>query len=239
MSILGFSCTVLITWEGALVFFLTGLDNGGSAGLIYGYLVVWAGNLAVFASLSELVSMAPTSGGQYHWVAMLAPPSIGKFLSYLTGWLTVSGWLVSVASTCSMTGLMIQGLITVTQSSYAPESWHGTFFFWAALLFCIFINTVVSSLLPKFEALILILHIVGYFSVLIPLVRLGDHADPQTVFTKFNNGGNWTSNGLSLLVGLTGNAFAFLGTLILQIIQEYPSILFLPLYILYYLAVDC
>ena len=28
---------------------------------------------------------APTAGGQYHWVAMLAPPSCRKFLSYITG----------------------------------------------------------------------------------------------------------------------------------------------------------
>jgi hypothetical protein len=56
MSILGFSCTVLITWEASLTLFLIGLNNGGSAGLIYGYLLVWAGNFAVFASLSELVS---------------------------------------------------------------------------------------------------------------------------------------------------------------------------------------
>lgn len=213
MSILGFSCTVLITWEGALILFLTGLENGGSAGLIYGYLIIWMGNFAVFASLSELVSMAPTSGGQYHWVAMLAPPSVGKFLSYITGWLTVSGWVAAIASACSLTGGLIQGLITMTQPSYEGENWHGTLLFWAVLLFCIFINTIVSSLLPKFEGLILILHIVGFFSVLIPLVKLGPHADAHAVFTSFNNGGNWSSTGLSLLVGLTGNAFAFLGKL--------------------------
>lgn len=211
MSILGFSCTVLITWEGALILFLTGLTNGGTAGLIYGYLIIWIGNFAVFASLSELVSMAPTSGGQYHWVAMLAPPSTSKFLSYITGWLTVSGWVAAIASACSLTGGLIQGLITMTQPSYVGENWHGTLLFWAVLLFCIFVNTIVSSLLPKFEGLILILHIVGFFSVLIPLVKLGPHGDAHTIFTTFNDGGNWSSTGLSMLVGLTGNAFAFLG----------------------------
>jgi hypothetical protein len=28
---------------------------------------------------------APTSGGQYHWVSEFAPPSLQKFLSYVTG----------------------------------------------------------------------------------------------------------------------------------------------------------
>ena len=74
--------------------------SGGPAGLIYGFIIVWAGTAAVFASLSELASMygqvhaiwfplnprrAPTAGGQYHWVSMLAPHSSRKFFSYVTG----------------------------------------------------------------------------------------------------------------------------------------------------------
>lgn len=35
--------------------------------------------------LAELASMAPTSGGQYHWAAMLAPANCQKFLSFITG----------------------------------------------------------------------------------------------------------------------------------------------------------
>ncbi|WEW55541.1 hypothetical protein PRK78_000972 [Emydomyces testavorans] len=186
-------------------------NNGGYAGLLYGYLLVWIGNFAVFASLSELVSMAPTSGGQYHWVAMLAPRRWSKFLSYMTGWVTLLGWQASIASTCSLTGGLIQGLITMTQPQYQPKSWHGAFLFWAVLLFCVLVNTVVSRLLPKIEGLILILHILGFFAILIPLVKLSSKADPSLVFTVFNNEGHWSSTGLSFLVGLIGNAFAFLG----------------------------
>lgn len=34
---------------------------------------------------SSRFSSAPTSGGQYYWVAMLAPKSYRRFLSYITG----------------------------------------------------------------------------------------------------------------------------------------------------------
>jgi hypothetical protein len=67
LSILGFSCTILIAWEAVLVLFAQGLNNGGTAGVIYSFIVVWIGNFSVFATMCELVSMAPTSGGQYHW----------------------------------------------------------------------------------------------------------------------------------------------------------------------------
>lgn len=214
MSILGFSCTILITWEATLVLSTPGLANGGSAGVLYGYIIVWLGNLSVFTTLSELVSMAPTSGGQYHWAAMLAPRSSAKFISYLTGWLTLAGWQGSVASSGFLTGNMIRGMISMTATSYnyTPQPWHGTLLYWAVILFAVFINAVVSSTLPKFEGLILILHILGFFAILIPLIVLSPHGDAHSVFTSFQNTGAWPTQGLSFMVGMIGNVFAFVGT---------------------------
>ncbi|OAA39932.1 Amino acid/polyamine transporter I [Cordyceps fumosorosea ARSEF 2679] len=212
MSILGFSCTILITWEATLVLSAQGLANGGYAGVLYGYIIVWLGNISVFTTLSELASMAPTSGGQYHWVAMLAPRRCSKFLSYITGWLAVGGWQGSVASSAFLTGTMIQGMVAMNNpETYAPQAWQGTLLFWAVMLFAVLVNAVVSSALPKFEGLILILHVLGFFAILIPMVSLGYHGDPHQVFTEFRNGGGWPTQGLSFMVGLVGNVFAFVG----------------------------
>ena len=68
-----------------------------------------------------------------------------------------------------------------------------------------------SSLLPKFEAFILIVHVLGFFAIIFPLVILGPHASPKEVFTTFINDGGWSTNGLSFMVGLLGNVFAFFG----------------------------
>lgn len=187
MSILGFSCTILITWEAVTVLFAQGLNNGSTAGIIYRFLIVWIGNLSIFSTMCELVSMAPTSGGQYHWVAMMAPRSCAKFLSYLTGMLTVGGWQGSVASSALLTGNMILGLATLNNESFEPKLWQGTLLFWAIFFFAVFINTLVSSALPKFEGLILILHVLGFFAILIPLVTLGPHGDATEIFTTFVN----------------------------------------------------
>ena len=83
--------------------------------------------------------------------------------------------------------------------------------YWAIIAFSVLINTAASSLLPKFEAMILILHVVGFFAIIFPLVILGPHADPKEVFTTFINDGNWPTMGLSFMVGLLGNVFAFFG----------------------------
>ncbi|KAI4644608.1 uncharacterized protein J4E79_011045 [Alternaria viburni] len=65
MQILGFSCTVLVTWEGILSVSTPSLLNGGPAGVFWGYLLIWIGSISIYTVLSELSSMAPTAGGQY------------------------------------------------------------------------------------------------------------------------------------------------------------------------------
>lgn len=40
-----------------------GLGDGGTAGLIYIYIMCYVGFLAIYASMAEMGSMAPTSGG--------------------------------------------------------------------------------------------------------------------------------------------------------------------------------
>ncbi|KAI9040337.1 choline transport protein [Aspergillus affinis] len=211
MSMLGFSCTILITWEGITVLFLQAFQNGGPAGAIYGFIFVWAGVAATFVVLSELASMAPTSGGQYHWCSMLAPPSAMKLLSYLTGWLTVIGWQATYATSCFLCGTLIQGLIVLTNPTYEPQSWHGTLLFWAVSVFSVGINSFGGKVLPRFEGLILVLHILGFFAILIPLTYMADHGTAREVFTEFMNLGGWPTQGLSFFIGLVGCVFAFAG----------------------------
>ncbi|KAI7485064.1 hypothetical protein KC351_g4091 [Hortaea werneckii] len=61
-SMIGFSCTIMITWEAILFVWYT----------------------CVALCLSELNSIYPTAGGQYHWTCELAPKSWRKPLSYMT-----------------------------------------------------------------------------------------------------------------------------------------------------------
>ncbi|RKL16410.1 hypothetical protein BFJ68_g5022 [Fusarium oxysporum] len=210
-TILGFSCAVLVTWEGTLMNFAPGLSNGGSAGLIYGYIFVWIGVLSSFACLCELVSIAPMAAGQYHWVAMLAPPRYAKYLSYITGWMNLAGWQGTSAAAGFLTATMIQGLVIFTTPSYEAHTWHGSLMIWACVLVAIIINTVVSALLPILEGMILILHLIGFFAILITLLVFRDNDNGTEVFTEWRNSGNWPTQGLSWFVGLLGCVFSFTG----------------------------
>ena len=116
-----------------------------------------------------------------------------------------------MASIGYLNGTLIQGLISLVDPSYTPKLWQGTLLFYATIMFGIFINTAVGSALPKIEVVVLVLYVLGFFGILVPLVYLGPHGSAQDVFTTFLNAGNWSSQGLSFFVGLSGMAYAFLG----------------------------
>ncbi|KAK3071268.1 hypothetical protein LTR53_008950 [Teratosphaeriaceae sp. CCFEE 6253] len=64
MSVLGFGCTLIGTWNFLLGLIAFGLTDGGTAGLIYGFIICLAGFSCVYLSVAEMASMAPTSSAQ-------------------------------------------------------------------------------------------------------------------------------------------------------------------------------
>jgi amino acid permease len=85
LSMVGFTSTMMGTWEALGLSIQGGLINGGPVALIYGFILVFFGTLATCASIAELASMFPTAGGQYHFVALLSPKRYKAFLSWIAG----------------------------------------------------------------------------------------------------------------------------------------------------------
>ena len=106
---------------------------------------------------------------------------------------------------------MIQGIIILNNADYVPQPYHGTLLSWAVIVVAVFINTVVSALLPIIEGLVLVVHILGFFAVLIPLVYISPHGSAASVFQTVLNEGNWPTQGLSYCVGFIGNVATFVG----------------------------
>ncbi|KAF4547437.1 Amino acid permease-like protein 20 [Elsinoe fawcettii] len=205
-----FSMILVATWETVFGVAGLGLTNGGTAGFIYMYIVVWISFLCIYTSMAEMGSMAPTSGGQYHWVSELAPEKWQKLLSYIVGWLSVLGWQTSVASVSYLVATQIQGLIVLNHSTYVFERWHGTLLMIAVAGLAAILNIFFSRHLPTIEGLILIIHLAGFIGIIVPLWVLNPKADARTVFTTFQNNG-WNSIGTSTLVGILGPILTMLG----------------------------
>ena len=95
--------------------------------------------------------------------------------------------------------------------TYTPTNWQGTLLFYAIIALALFINTYLARVLPQIEALILLIHLLGFLCVLIPLVYLAPHSSASEVFQSFNNGGGWPADGLSFFIGTVTPMFAFIG----------------------------
>ena len=127
------------------------------------------------------------------------------------GWLTTIAWIATLAAGGYIGGTMIQGLIVLNHPNYIFNPMHGTLLSWASISFAIFINTVVSSALPHIEGLILIVHVLGFFCILVPFVYMAPHSSASDVFTTVLNEGKWSTQGLSFCVGLIGSIAEFVG----------------------------
>ncbi|KAK4561148.1 hypothetical protein LTR86_005103 [Recurvomyces mirabilis] len=211
VSMLGFGSTLMVTWEAILANMLAILTNGGTAGLFWGFIIVVTGYIFVYLSLAEMASMAPTSGGQYHWVSEFAPPRAQRFLSYIVGWLCFTGWQSAITGIGFLAGTIIQGLIVLNNPDYVFERWHGTLLTIAVVAFCVLLNTVVARKLPLIEGALAVLHFAGLFVVIIILWTLAPKNNAHDAFLVFSNNGGWSSDAASMLIGLYPLTLCLLG----------------------------
>lgn len=121
------------------------------------------------------------------------------------------GWQTGIASIAFLAGTQIQGLLVLNYDTYNFQRWHGTFLVIAVSCFSVIFNTVASKQLPMVEGLVLILHVFGFFAILIPLWVLAPRNPANVVFTEFSNNGGWPNLGLSYLIGLLSPVFTLLG----------------------------
>jgi choline transport protein len=115
LSIVGYIIVLGLTWEFSIVTSVFSLANGGTAGAIWLVIIVTFGMFTVMLSMAEMASMAPTSGGQYHWVSEFAPAEYQKQLSYAVGWLVALGWQSAMPTVAYVGAQQTLALISVCQ----------------------------------------------------------------------------------------------------------------------------
>jgi amino acid transporter len=173
----------------------------------------------------NLLPRFPTSGGQYFYVAILAPRSCRRYLSYITGkfclfvsvhspilagWLCAITWQTGVVGGTYVAATMIQGLLVLTQPTYEFHNWHGSLLTLALIAVCVLFNTVLVKRLPQVEGLFVILHIIGIV-VFIPIWIFSPLREGGAPFTEFFNGNEWSTDGLATMIGTSAPIAALIG----------------------------
>ncbi|KAG6988546.1 PAN2-PAN3 deadenylation complex subunit PAN3 [Physcia stellaris] len=210
ISIMAFMVMVVNTWATILYTISYGLIDGGLAGLVWMFLFAACGMATVTLSLAEMASMAPTSGGQYHWASEFAPRSIQKSVSYINGWLATLSWQTGTASASYVMASQIQGLLILNYSNYEFERWHGTLLIITIASLATVCNIMFARLLPQIETLVFALYMATFVGIITTLWVLGPKTPAKVVFTEFQNNGGWSNQGLSVLIGLTGPVYSLI-----------------------------
>src|SRR5262245_61233023 len=88
------SFSIISILTGAVTLFDYGLQMGGPAEMAFGWPLVTVFTLAVALSMAELAASYPTSGGNYHWSALLG----GKGWGWFTAWFNIIGLTAAIAA---------------------------------------------------------------------------------------------------------------------------------------------
>lgn len=91
----------------------------------YGTLLIACVAFCVAISLGELSSAFPHVGGQYYWVAQLAPPKFRRFLSYMTAIISWASVVCIGASCAAATTNIFFQLYSFTRPDFVYKQWMG------------------------------------------------------------------------------------------------------------------
>ena len=87
-----------------------GLKTGGSAAMVWGWLIIGVFLIFEALAISEICSSYPAEGGTYYWTGVLAPPKYKPILSYLVGWTYLSTYFFGPPALVSSISSILSGL---------------------------------------------------------------------------------------------------------------------------------
>lgn len=209
LAMLGLAFTILNTWAALAGSFSLSLSSGGPVAVVWGFLAGGICNLCLAASLAEFLSAYPTAGGQYHWVAVIAPEKWRPLLSYITGWINTSGWIALIAAGGLLGSQFIFGIIALEHPDFVPQRWQQFLIYSAYNLFSFIVNAFLNSSLNIFNQFTIVWSTVGF--IIICIVALSTAApnfnSASTVFSLFINETGWP-DGVAWLLGLLQGGLA-------------------------------
>ncbi|KAH3363655.1 hypothetical protein KXW94_006287 [Aspergillus fumigatus] len=198
LTILSMAVVLMATWEALSSTMVSALVSGGPVSLVYGFILALIGALATAASLGEMASMYPTAGGQYHFIAKLAPEQCRYMISWLVGWIGTFGWVAFTASAPFLAATMIQGLVVLNYEEYQAKRWHGTLIYWALLAISAVVNIWGARLISLIENASSLIHLAAFVAEFVVIwVCAPTKHSASFVFTLFRNESGWSSNGVA------------------------------------------
>ncbi|MFI0263101.1 amino acid permease [Streptomyces sp. NPDC017056] len=201
------SLSVISIMSGTLLLFGYGLNSGGPAVVMWGWLAVGPLVLCLAAALAEITSRYPTSGGLYYMARQLG----GERWSWYTGWLNLMGLLGGIAA-------QDYGIATFTaawlnlQFGFVPSPGSLLALYAVVLALHAVLNLFGTRLMNLLTSLSAWWHLAGAVVIIGALALLPAHHQPVGfVLSAFTNNTGWASPAYVILLGMLLPCFALAG----------------------------
>lgn len=207
IGIVGFSFSIVTCWSALSGVLIIGAESGGPPVMVWSWVGVCAVSLTVAYSMAEMCSAYPVAGGQYSWVAVLAPKKMARGFSYICGWFMIIGILAMGATNNFITANWILGITNLNSPGYTIQRWQTVLVAYAIGAVSLCINVFGPRLLEKLSKGLLIWNVCAFITILVTILAVNDHKQsPSFVFKDFVNLTGF-GGGYAAIVGLLQSAF--------------------------------
>jgi amino acid permease (GABA permease) len=204
------SFTIISILSGCLTAYLFGMNTGGPAVIIWGWVFVGLVVTLVGLAMAEIASVYPTAGGLYYWSAKLGGKN-GAAWSWFTGWFNLLGQVAVTAG-------IDFGLASFTTAflnlafGYPADPTHVILVYAVVLFAHGLLNTFGVSLVARLNDISVWWHLLGVAIIVGALVIIPTHHQSASfVFTKFVNNTGIDIPIYIVLIGLLIAQYTFTG----------------------------
>lgn len=191
------SFSVISILSGCMTLYGFGLDTGGPAVMMWGWVGVGLFVLCVGLALAEVTSAYPTSGALYYMADRLG----GRRWGWYTGWLNLLGLLGAIAG-IDYGAALFTGALFNLQWGFDPTPESTMVIFVCILLLHAALNLFGVRLVSVLNSVSVWWHLAGVAIIVGALAIVpSHHQSPEFVFTEFVNNTGWSN---PLYVGAIG-----------------------------------
>jgi choline transport protein len=148
----------------------------------------------------------------YHWIAAVAPARMRAFLSFVTGWMTVCGWIFTTASTNLIYAETLAALVALYHPDLTIQTWQTFVIYQGLNLITAGVVLFGNRVIPALNKFSLFYLQIGWFVVLVTVVACAPtHQNTEFVFRTWINNTGWNNNVICFITGLVNPLYSLGG----------------------------
>ncbi|OJJ41943.1 hypothetical protein ASPWEDRAFT_100493 [Aspergillus wentii DTO 134E9] len=190
------------------------LTEGGSANMVWGWIIVSLIMLCVAGSLAEITSVYPTAGGVYYQTFALSPEWCRRVTAWICGWSFVAGNITITLAVNFATALFLVESLNVFESDGVGlaenfQAYQTYLIFLGITLVCHAMPVFGNKWLTHLETFAMFWTLIGVTAIVVTILVVAHHGrrPAKYVFTDFEPQAGWPA-GWSFCIGLLQAAYA-------------------------------